>query len=881
MSLLLTLCSGDELPESTTVISDQECLNASEIKEIELRISESENSLGEGITQPENGETIEELNKLLEIFQSELTELKSFNNENSQYIEELNKQVENLKTKTGMNYDDVDFANFGQDSILEELYNGTINVLEAKPTLTEEEEEQLILAQDKANLLNATMELYYLQGNDNPRVSQLEEEIIEIQRQINDISPNNNSQNNEDDLEEIQEFITSQKNLLSSLPLCEDIVISADGDNEDVIEVDPADSLGSNTSFYLTEGCYDIEIFGPLSSRLLALYELRIVIEAHLNERLEDLPEDRKDEYEREAEYDFIENIDLGSLDKIVISDTKIKNLLKGDRLKPTTEGLTFIRSYLVQTKEEVEILKTKLLPLCGEGEIGKEIGSFSNEETSLTSNAGRSLNINRLCDIENGNLDCSATNLYKPQLADSCDASVSNNSFTNPQDVERFFPTSIYRTEYMRRSFGTRYADNQNEIYFNPEVIFADEATQVTIVDEKSSRNGLTKLELEDSFSSSRKGNSEKAYVYDDGTHGDTVKGDGVYTNNCITVAKTINFNNGVYEKINKLYVLDPALRDSEEIYQVSENVVLTDSGMFLNIGYDYTQYDNFNNPIVFSPNDDSLLYRYVFKLFDDNINMIVIKPREEFSRGHMMRLNDHIRGTGFYHDYYLNNGDPSPAKSTDLKYGPWIDGKAHMELQAVLMMGDPTMSAFLHEYEHSIFGQTDGGVSDPFPAPNRGSLSDDGQHLTPHTTAINSLQGGFKILMPDGRNYKNVKMLKNASETVDTKLVFQDGKFKAIAIDSITKHTSDIFLYTAGVIEANEVLETYYNLVNPSIQGCVETKFEYICNEDNEVFAEEVISWDIGDYIEHFGPRSYAYGDEPKQLNVASYSTAVYRKI
>ncbi|NND24372.1 MAG: hypothetical protein HKN86_06730, partial [Acidimicrobiia bacterium] len=716
MSLLLTLCSGDELPESTTVISDQECLNASEIKEIELRISESENSLGEGITQPENGETIEELNKLLEIFQSELTELKSFNNENSQYIEELNKQVENLKTKTGMNYDDVDFANFGQDSILEELYNGTINVLEAKPTLTEEEEEQLILAQDKANLLNATMELYYLQGNDNPRVSQLEEEIIEIQRQINDISPNNNSQNNEDDLEEIQEFITSQKNLLSSLPLCEDIVISADGDNEDVIEVDPADSLGSNTSFYLTEGCYDIEIFGPLSSRLLALYELRIVIEAHLNERLEDFPEDRKDEYEREAEYDFIENIDLGSLDKIVISDTIIKNLLKGDRLKPTTEGLTFIRSYLDQTKEEVEILKTKLLPLCGEGEIGKEIGSFSNEETSLTSNAGRSLNINRLCDIENGNLDCSATNLYKPQLADSCDASVSNNSFTNPQDVERFFPTSIYRTEYMRRSFGTRYADNQNEIYFNPEVIFADEATQVTIVDDKSSKNGLTKLELEDSFSSSQKGNSEKAYVYDDGTHGDTVKGDGVYTNNCITVAKTINFNNGVYEKINKLYVLDPALRDSEEIYQVSENVVLTDSGMFLNIGYDYTQYDNLNNPIVFSPNDDSLLYRYVFKLFDDNINMIVIKPREEFSRGHMMRLNDHIRGTGFYHDYYLNNGDPSPAKSTDLKYGPWIDGKAHMELQAVLMMGDPTMSAFLHEYEHSIFGQTDGGVSDPF---------------------------------------------------------------------------------------------------------------------------------------------------------------------
>jgi len=68
MSLLLTLCGGDDLPESTTVISDQECLSASEIKEIELSISESEISLGEDITQPENGETIEELNQRLEIF---------------------------------------------------------------------------------------------------------------------------------------------------------------------------------------------------------------------------------------------------------------------------------------------------------------------------------------------------------------------------------------------------------------------------------------------------------------------------------------------------------------------------------------------------------------------------------------------------------------------------------------------------------------------------------------------------------------------------------------------------------------------------------------------------------------------------------------------
>ena len=58
------------------------------IKEIELSISESHNSLGDG-------EAIEELNTRLEEFQRQLTEIKNLNNEDSQYIEQLNNQVEN------------------------------------------------------------------------------------------------------------------------------------------------------------------------------------------------------------------------------------------------------------------------------------------------------------------------------------------------------------------------------------------------------------------------------------------------------------------------------------------------------------------------------------------------------------------------------------------------------------------------------------------------------------------------------------------------------------------------------------------------------------------------------------------------------------------
>ena len=75
------------------------------------------------------------------------------------------------------------------------------------------------------------------------------------------------------------------------------------------------------------------------------------------------------------------------------------------------------------------------------------------------------------------------------------------------------------------------------------------------------------------------------------------------------------------------------------------------------------------------------------------------------------MMRLADHVRGTGFFHEYYLNTGNPAPAQDNKIKYGPWPDGKTHLELQAVLMLGDPKWRSFVHEFEHSILGQTGGG--------------------------------------------------------------------------------------------------------------------------------------------------------------------------
>ena len=78
----------------------------------------------------------------------------------------------------------MEFDNFAQDKILENLFNETINPLEArKSSLTQEEQEKLNLAKDKASLLDATMTLFKAEKG-NPDVKRLENEILEIKNRI-------------------------------------------------------------------------------------------------------------------------------------------------------------------------------------------------------------------------------------------------------------------------------------------------------------------------------------------------------------------------------------------------------------------------------------------------------------------------------------------------------------------------------------------------------------------------------------------------------------------------------------------------------------------------------------------------------------------------
>ena len=861
--------------------SDEECLSddsianltseiaqiTSDLKNQEISLEKSlASSLGTLYSEEELQNMKEEL-AVLEGLQSEF-ESQPSDLDNDDYLQQLRQRKQSLESELGISYDDIDFANFGQDAILAEVYDGTIHPLEKKENLSQEEQDILAEARLKIELLDTTLNLFKSTEGD----PDVELRLKAIDRLKSEIAKAEGSgdQALRDEIDNLKQELNAKNNILLSSKLC----------NPDSVYQD--DNSGTAISTINLEGCLDLSSFIVMTNELAELTGWALHIEDSIRKRNEPINDEDKPGYsEYNLNSEFVEKIDWES-DTVSGLREKIEQNIRYDRVNPSEDNLNKIKSYLEQVQDKTSAVRIEILPLCDYYNIKNDVKN-SDQESTFTAEDIRDIPINRFCEVNGDTLDCPENNLYIPQQSISCDASETEESYTSYDMIDQFFASSIYNPKWLRGLHGTRFINGTGsdepdffKAFYNPQVIFPGEAVQIIVKDNLNFNAGISKIEFNDEWRSSDGGNIELPYLYDDGTHGDAVGGDGLYTNNCMKLTYDIDFSNESYVDKGGVRVVDPALKGTVEIKHISENTWATRNSLFMNIGYDYAQYENNNYPVVFSPNLDSQVYRRIFELFDDNINGIVLGAREYYHGGHMMRLADHIRGTGFFQDYYEATGKPAPAQDNKIKVGPWSDGKTHLELQMVLMLGTPEFESFVHEFQHSIYGQTGGGKYG-FPRPGyKESLSDDGMHLSPASTATNTLQGGFKILQSDGRTYKPVFIV-TTGETFSTRVVKDGDKFKAIKRDQT--QDSQIFLYAAGLLEPEEVTETYYQLVNPTIEGCVETRDYFACDQNNEIKAEEVISWNINDYINHYGPRSYAYGEEPEKLNL-TFSVLSERK-
>ncbi len=201
--LLLSSCSSNQtsIEEETNEVenintdydSNEECLSddsvetlASEIAEItsELRNQEETLALSADATYSEEElQNMKEELAILERVQADY-ESESSNSDNNEYIQQLRDRKQSLESQLGISYEDIDFANFGQDAILAEVYDGTIAPLENKENLSKEEQDALSEARLKLELLDIELNLFR-STEGNPEV---EIRLKEIKRLKNEIS---------------------------------------------------------------------------------------------------------------------------------------------------------------------------------------------------------------------------------------------------------------------------------------------------------------------------------------------------------------------------------------------------------------------------------------------------------------------------------------------------------------------------------------------------------------------------------------------------------------------------------------------------------------------------------------------------------------------
>jgi len=202
--LLLSSCGGNtdtssdndekvEVEIGADSSPNEECLSddsvktlTSEIAEITSELRNQEETLALSADNTYSEEELQNMKEELAVLERAQAdyESKSSDLDKNNYIQELRDRKQSLESLLGISYEDIDFANFGQDAILAEVYDGTIAPLENKENLSKEEQDVLAEARLKLELLDTELNLFR-STEGNPEV---EIRLKEIKRLKNEIS---------------------------------------------------------------------------------------------------------------------------------------------------------------------------------------------------------------------------------------------------------------------------------------------------------------------------------------------------------------------------------------------------------------------------------------------------------------------------------------------------------------------------------------------------------------------------------------------------------------------------------------------------------------------------------------------------------------------
>jgi hypothetical protein len=140
--------------------------------------------------------------------------------------------------------------------------------------------------------------------------------------------------------------------------------------------------------------------------------------------------------------------------------------------------------------------------------------------------------------------------------------------------------------------------------------------------------------------------GVDDVSLVFDDGTHGDLVAGDGIYTRSCLYVLEESLAGNDFVHSSN-LWALSTALRGTETADYIAQGVRVNDAGFFIELG------DEYSNRLttrwrLLNPEYCQACLR-AWQLAGDIFDFFAMSTRDPVGGAGYVRVHDNILGTGF----------------------------------------------------------------------------------------------------------------------------------------------------------------------------------------------------------------------------------------
>nr|WP_305852103.1 choice-of-anchor X domain-containing protein [Aliikangiella sp. G2MR2-5] len=338
---------------------------------------------------------------------------------------------------------------------------------------------------------------------------------------------------------------------------------------------------------------------------------------------------------------------------------------------------------------------------------------------------------------------------------------------------------------------------------------------------------------------------------MFDDGTHGDLVASDGIYTRACMYLPEEYLANAPFVSRLD-IWFIKPEYRGTQSLQSIADGVAVNEAGFFIEVGDDYNNRAK-NNWLLHSP-ESCKACETAWSIAGDVFDFFVVSTRDAHNGAGYVRVHDNIEGTGF--------NPPCEPRSHCYNI---IDEQEHQKLTGIIWSGWPGIEGMNHELGHGLLGLD----ASNFPGEGiRAWNSGDNMHLDSDTTVTGELAGPFWD--PD-RGWPYPVVFETAPGVFEETYLIRDeqGDFRLEIMNDSRNVWADIFLYMMGLLEAEQVTSTYYKLVNPSLEGC-ETQEYYLLCTNNLVTAEETIAFTVNDFIGQFGQRVLPENFDPSLLTL-----------